>query len=485
MALSRRSFCAGLALQPGIATARAATPPHIVLILADDLGWGDLGCYNRDSRIPTPNLDKLATQGVRFTDMHSPSAVCTPTRYGLLTGRYCWRSRLKRGVLQGYSPNLIEEGRLTLASLLKERGYYTAGVGKWHLGLGDRERVDFDQPLTPGPREHGFDYYFGIPASLDMAPYLYFENDRVVERATAQTPGSGGGNPRGAFWRAGAIAPHFDIGEVMPTLTRKAVSIVKERAAKRSPFFLYFPMSGPHTPWMPRDGFRGRSRAGEYGDFVTQIDDSVRQVLAAIEEGGIAKNTLVLFTSDNGAYWPPDQIERYGHRSNAGWRGMKADIFDGGHRVPFLARWPGRTRPGSTCADLGCLTDVVATVAEMTSSRLPREAAEDSFSFLAACTGGARGSSPRRESVIHHSSQGMFAIREGRWKLIAGRGSGGFTKPVVVTPGPGEPAAELYDLSRDPAETENLYLKESGEARRLTGILERAKAEGRTRPAGV
>lgn len=456
--------------------------PNIVLILADDLGYGDLTCYNPKSGIATRSLDRLAGEGVRFTDMHSPSAVCTPTRYGLLTGRYCWRSRLQRGVLQGNSPNLIEEGRLTLPSLLKDRGYYTAGVGKWHLGLGSRNHTDFDQPLSPGPREHGFDYYFGIPASLDMAPYLYFENDRVVERATARTPGSGGTIPRGAFWRAGAIAPHFDIGEVMPTITGKAASIVKERAARKSPFFLYFPMTGPHTPWMPRASFRGKSTAGEYGDFVAQIDDSVRQVLDAIEDGGIRDNTLVLFASDNGAYWTPDEIARYGHRANNGWRGMKADIFDGGHRVPFLARWPAMVKAGQTCDDLGCLTDVVATTADLTRTKLPKDAAEDSFSLLPAMTGTHRGRGPRRESVIHHSSQGMFSIREKRWKLITGRGSGGFTKPVSVTPAPDEPAGELYDMSRDPAETGNLYEKEPKVVKRLTTLLEEAKTAGRTRP---
>jgi arylsulfatase A len=475
MSLTRRSFCASLAALP------ARPPrPNIVLMLADDLGWGDLRCYNPDSHIPTPNLDRLAGQGVRFTDMHSPSSVCTPTRYGLLTGRYCWRSRLKSGVLQGYSPNLIEEGRLTLPSLLRAQGYFTAGVGKWHLGLGTRERVDFDQPLTPGPTQHGFDSYFGIPASLDMPPYLYIENNRVVEPATLHTPGSGGGVTKGPFWREGAIAPHFDIGEVMPTLTQQAVSVVRERTKRREqPFFLYFPMTGPHTPWMPRAPFRGRSRAGDYGDFVAQIDDTVRQVLKALDDSGAARNTLVLFASDNGAYWPPEEIERYGHRSNDRWRGMKADIYDAGHRVPFLARWPGRIPARAVRGDLGCLTDVFATLADALQVPLPRDAAEDSFSQWSALTGAAGGS---RESVIHHSSQGMFALRRSNWKLNAGRGSGGFTKPVSITPGPGEPAGELYDIQRDPAEARNLYAEQPDVVARLSAELEQAQRAGRTRP---
>src|SRR5712692_7578911 len=237
---TRRRFCQTVACGASALRQGAAQPrlPNIVYVLCDDLGWGDLGCYNPESAIPTPNADRLASQGVRFTDMHSPSAVCTPTRYGILTGRYCWRSRLKKGVLWGYSPNLIEQGRLTIPTMLRQRGYYTAGVGKWHLGLGSAEKADYTQRLTPGPRDHGFDYYFGIPASLDMEPYLYIENDHAVEQPTAQTPGSK--EPRGLFWRPGPIAPHFKIPEVLPTLTSKAISLIADRAVKPSqPFFLY------------------------------------------------------------------------------------------------------------------------------------------------------------------------------------------------------------------------------------------------------
>lgn len=475
-----RRHCLGALAGAALVSGAAPKRPNIVVILADDLGWGDLRCYNRESKIPTPNLDRFASQGVRFTDMHSPSSVCTPTRYGLLTGRYCWRSRLKSGVLEGYSPNLIEDGRPTLASLLRAGGYYTAGVGKWHLGLGTQEKTDYDQPLSPGPNQHGFDYYFGIPASLDMPPYLYFENERVVEKAAGQTPGSGGGSTRGPFWRAGAIAPGFDIGEVMPVLTNKAVSIVRERARAAAPFFLYFPMTGPHTPWMPTAGFRGRSRAGDYGDFVAQIDDSAGQVLRAIDAAGIANNTLVIFASDNGGYWPNDLIERYAHRSNAGWRGMKADIYDAGHRVPFIARWSGRIPAGKVRADLGCLTDIPATGLDAAGIALPAGAVEDSFSHWTALTG-ARQATARRDFAIHHSSQGMFALRQGRWKLNFGRGSGGFTQPVKIEPGPGEPAGELYDLERDPAETENLYQREPAVVARLTELFEKSKSGGRTR----
>lgn len=377
-ALSRRDFCKSVGLASLASTLPAAeSRPNIVYILADDLGWGDLGCYNRESAVPTPNADRLAAQGIRFTDMHSPSAVCTPTRYGVLTGRYCWRTSLKKGVLWGYSPNLIETGRMTVASLLKAQGYYTAGVGKWHLGLGTAEKVDYTKPLRPGPLDHGFDYYFGIPASLDMDPYLYFENDRTVEQPTAHTEGRN--EPRGVFWRPGPIAPGLKIDQVLPTLTQKAVSVLRERAAKPGqPFFLYFPLTAPHTPWVPNDEFRGRSKAGDYGDFTAQVDAALGEVMRTLEETGLAHSTLIVFTSDNGAHWTPEDKEKFTHRANAGWRGMKADIWEAGHRVPFVARWPGKIRPGAVAEELGCLTDLLATVAEITGQKLPDDAGEDS-----------------------------------------------------------------------------------------------------------
>lgn len=462
-------------MAPALAAERL---PNIVYILADDLGWGDLRCYNPASGVPTPHADRLASQGVRFTDMHSPSAVCTPTRYGIMTGRYCWRSRLKSGVLWGYSPNLIEPGRLTVPAMLKARGYYTAGVGKWHLGLGEREKADYTQPLRPGPVTHGFDYYFGIPASLDMDPYLYFENDRVVEAPTAHTEGSK--TPRGVFWRPGGIAPGLKMEEVLPTLTRKAVSIVKERAKKPQPFFLYFPLSAPHTPWVPLREWRGKSEAGDYGDFVAQVDDTVGQVLRALDESGAASNTLVIFTSDNGADWKPEDKERFAHRANAAWRGEKADIWDGGHRIPFLARWPGRIAAGTKSDELGCLTDLMATAGEIAGAKLPANAGEDSYSLLPALLG--RRGKPIREAVVHHSVDGVFGIRQGEWKLALGLGSGGFSQPKRIEPKPGGPRGQLYNIARDPAEKENLWLKHPEIVARLTALLEKYQREGRSRP---
>jgi arylsulfatase A-like enzyme len=478
--LNRRQFlgAAGAAIPAAGEFGASAARPNIIYVLADDLGWGDLRCYNAKSAIPTPRADRLAREGMRFTDMHSNSAVCTPTRYGILTGRYAWRTRLKQGVLWGESPNLIEPGRLTLPAMLKKQGYYTAGLGKWHLGLGSAEKTDYSKPLRPGPVDHGFDYYFGIPASLDMEPYLYFENDRAVEQPTATIEGRS--EPRGVFYRGGRIAPKFKIDQVLPTLTAKAAQIVRERARQGQPFFLYIALTGPHTPWVPAREFRGRSQAGLYGDFVTQVDDTLGQVLSAVDEAGIAENTVVVFTSDNGADWKISDKDEFTHRANADWRGEKADIWEGGHRIPFLLRWPGKVKPGSVSDELGCLTDFMATAAEIVDFKLPRDAAEDSYSLLAAYLG--RKGKPVRETIVHHSVDGMFSIRQGQWKLELGLGSGGFSSPKREEPQPGGPAGQLYNLKQDPGETENLYLKRADVVERLTALLERYKKQGHSRP---
>ena len=486
MSHNRRDFCKAVACGWSALPARLAgaerSLPNIVYVLADDLGWGDLDCYNPDSVAPTPHANRFAGGGMRFTDMHSPSAVCTPTRYGILTGRYCWRSRLKKGVLQGYSPSLIEPGRLTVPAMLRQRGYYTAGVGKWHLGLGDREKTDYTRPLRPGPLDKGFDYYFGIPSSLDFEPYLFFENDRVVEQPSSHTKGSAQ-PPRGVFWRPGAIAPHFKFPKVLPTLADKAVSIVRERGrSPKQPFFLYFALSAPHTPWVPVQPFLGRSKAGLYGDFVAQVDDTFGRVLRALDDAKLADNTLVVFTSDNGAHWTPEDKARWPHLANAHWRGMKADIWDAGHRIPFLARWPERIQPNTTCDQLGCLTDLMATAAGILDFKLPNDAGEDSYDLLPALLGRAR--APIREAVVHHSNQGMFSVRSRNWKLELGLGSGGFSTPVHVDPAQGGPQGQLYDLSKDPAESDNVYLKHPDVVARLTALLDRYREQGYSRPWG-
>jgi arylsulfatase A-like enzyme len=455
-------------------------PPNVVLVLCDDLGYGDPVCYNKDSKIPTPNIDRLATQGMRFTDAHTPSAVCTPTRYGVLTGRYCWRTSLKSGVLDGYAPLLIEPGRLTLPALLKQHGYVTACIGKWHLGLGNAKPTDYGKPLRPGPNAVGFDTFFGIPASLDMPPYVFVENEAVTVAPTATIAASEmrrkGGN---GFWRAGAIAPGFRHVDVLPTLTDKAAEYIRKQSPDK-PFFLYLALTAPHTPWVPTDEFRGKSGAGYYGDFVSQVDATLGRVVRALDDARLADDTLLIFTSDNGAHWLPGDIEQWRHRANDGLRGQKADIWDGGHRVPFVARWPGKIAAGGTSQELICLTDFLATAADLVGTTLPADAGEDSFDLLPVLLG-RDPRRPVREAVVHHSSDGTFGIRQGPWKLCLGLGSHGFSAPQDVKPQPGGPRGQLYNLDDDPEEKHNLWLEKPDVVERQTALLDRYRAKGRSR----
>ncbi|HEX41209.1 MAG TPA: twin-arginine translocation signal domain-containing protein [Phycisphaerales bacterium] len=466
-------------------------PPNIVFILADDLGYGDPRCYNTQSKVPTPELDRLAGEGIRFTDAHTPSAVCTPTRYGFLTGRYCWRSRLKSGVLWGYSEPLIEADRLTVASLLRRHRYNTGCIGKWHLGLGwvpkdpakrsGEGNVDYDQPVTHGPQALGFDYSYIIPASLDMDPYCWLENGRVIEAPTEYTPDSkrrwDGGE---GYWRGGPIAPSFDFYGVLPTITAKSVEFI-ERQEAATPFFLYVPLNAPHTPWMPTKEFRGKSEADWYGDFVAQTDACIGQIVQALDKLGFGDNTLVIVTSDNGSHWPVEQIQQFDHRANGPWRGQKADIHEGGHRVPFLCRWPGRIKPGTQSSQTICLTDLMATCAAVVGESLAPDAGQDSYNILPAMLDPGL-SEPIRKAVVHHSPSGMFSIRQGPWKLILGLGTGGFTRPATVEPKPDGPKGQLYNLQDDPAEQKNLWMEQPEIVKRLTALLERYQQQGHSRP---
>jgi len=444
----------------------AAAPPNVVFILADDMGYGDVAALNPDGKIATPNLDRLAAGGMHFTDAHTSSSVCTPTRYGLLTGRYNWRTRLKQGVLYGYDRRLIEPGRMTLASLLRTAGYHTACVGKWHLGWSwplkgggiadgdkDAERVDFSQPISDGPLDVGFDYFFGISASLDMPPYVYVENNECTAEPTAQVA-------KGVFGRPGAAVPGLTPEQVLPDLTDKAVAYIESRTSansKQQPFFLYFPLPAPHTPIAPTPEWIGKSGINLYCDFVMQVDDTVGQVMSAVERAGVADNTLFVFSADNGCSPAAKlaEIHAAGHRPNHHFRGHKADIFDGGHRVPFIVRWPARIEPGASSNQLVCLTDFLATCAEITGNALPKGAGEDSVSILPALLGTDDG--PLRDAVVHHSIRGEFAIRRGDWKLALCPGSGGWSRPRPDSPAAKKlPPVQLYNMRQDVSETNNL-----------------------------
>lgn len=451
----------------------ASRLPNIVVIMADDMGYGDVGVYNVESRIPTPHMDRLAQAGMRFTDAHAPSSVCTPTRYALLTGRYAWRTPpLERGVTRGYDPLIIDTTRQTIASMLKSAGYRTAVIGKWHLGLGSEKPTDYFRPLAPGPRSLGFDYYYGIPASLDMPPYVWVENESVVEAPTDSTQDT---MPCciGAFWRGGAMAPDFDHAAVLPVITEKAIQYIQEHAAAAhgQPMFLYVPLAAPHTPWLPSEDYQGASQAGEYGDFTVQVDAAVGAMADALDQSGIGENTLLIVMSDNGAYWRPQEIAQYDHRANHHWRGMKGDIHEGGHRVPFIARWPERIAVGSVTNQLTTHTDLLATFAAVARTSPATGTAEDSHNLLPVLRGG----EPFERAAVHHSSEGMVAIRQGPWKLIEGQGSGGFT-PVAVAPE--DPQGQLYHLGEDPGEARNLYLDEPDHTARLHAILASIRDRG-------
>ena len=489
-----------------LAASPAPPRPNVVLILADDLGYGDVGCYNPFSRIPTPHMDRLAAEGVRLTDAHAASAVCTPSRYALLTGRYCWRTPLQRRVLYNYEPPLIEQGRLTLASLLKEQGYRTACFGKWHLGLWftasggaslsltrplpDRslsERIDFTQPVGGGPTALGFDEaFYTAGCSTDQEPYCFIEGDRCLGMEHAAYR-----RPHGS-WRSGMTAADWDNETVDLAFTERAVAFITRQSRRRQPFFLYLPLSAPHSPHLPPELVRGASAAGPRGDQVALVDWCVGRVAEALQRGGVADDTLLIVTSDNGPLigstprpGDPEGSARMdgGHRSAGDLRGYKAMIYDGGHREPFIARWPRAIAAGRESDALVCLSDLLATCAAIVGAKLPEESGEDSVNVLAALTGGEGrpATAPPRTDLIHHSGAGVFALRcdedEARWKMIFesagdGRGSG---------PSPGS-TGQLYDLTRDLAETTNLWHHHPEVVRALTVHLAAQRSASRSVP---
>lgn len=432
--------------------------PNIVVILVDDMGYGDPGCYNANSKIPTPVIDRLAEEGMRFTDAHSTGPLCHPSRYGLMTGQYPFRTDISVWRTQA----TIKEDQVTLASQLGSAGYRTAMVGKWHLGFNEE---GYDKPLPGGPVDRGFDSYFGIRASTDIPPYFYIRDDRAVEPPvdSIEASSSEGWSPiQGAFWRAGGIAPGLELKDVLPRFTEEAVSVIETHSGGEGPdqpLFLYLAYPAPHTPWLPTGEFEGASGAGMYGDFMAMVDANIGQVLAALEKAGMDENTLVIFSSDNGPVWYDTDMERFGHDATGGLRGMKGDAWEAGHRMPFIVRWPGEVEPGSESHRTICFTDVLATAAELTCTELPEGAGQDSYSFYPELTGNAAGN-PARPPIVMRSANGTMMIRSGDWKLIKGLGSGGFSKPGRVEPGPGDPAGQLYNLAKDRGEQNNLYLEQ-------------------------
>jgi len=473
--------------------------PNIVVILADDIGFGDFGCFNPSSRIPTPRIDALAKDGVVFTDAHSSSAVCTPSRYGLLTGRYCWKTSLTRGVLFGYEPPLIEPDRPTMASILRTAGYRTACIGKWHLGLGyatregrsvdftrplpwpdaeraEEESIDFSAPVTGGPLALGFDSFFGTSGCATcQPPYGFIDGDRFV------TPPSIYVDAFPATGRPGMTSPGWDHAEADPTFARRAVDFISSQKGSSRPFFLYLAASAAHEPCIeevvPRFA-RGKSAAGPRGDLVWLFDWMVGQVVDALAKIGQLEDTAIFVTSDNGAL-PGDRIltaagdvvyRTWGHASCGNWRGYKAHIWEGGHREPLVVHWPRGIPGGTRCPALVGLNDLAATVAAIAGAALPAGAAEDSRSIVPLLEG-RQPAAPVRSDLIHHSGTGVFSIRRDTWKLVhESEGSGGWPPPAGEPPVPGSPG-QLYDLARDPAEKNNLFHREKAIARELTELL--------------
>lgn len=465
----------------------AASTPNIVVILSDDYGYGSATCYGADPElIQTPNIDRLAREGRRFTDANTTSSVCSPTRYSLLTGRYCWRTSLQHEVLGTLSPLHLEPGRLNLASLLKQRGYRTAAIGKWHLGYGTDPRVDYRRELKPGPLEIGFDYHFGVPANHGDISGVYVEDHRVWGlRSDQLSPKSSGQNFKGAPY-LGLDAPHRVDPEVMPLLTDKAVDWI-EQQNQQTPFFLYFTPVAIHNPVTPSPETQGSSKAGPYGDWIHELDDSVGRVLDALDRKHLAENTLVLFTSDNGGVNKPTQAGEATEALQAGlkisgpFRGGKHDVWEGGFRVPYLVRWPGRVPAGSVCDQTVSLVDTLATVAALVDHSLPpaEVAAEDSYNVLPAWLG-EDGGVPIRPDLILHSADGNYAIRRDRWKWIEGDYHPD-TRLGAIRLRSDQFQRQLYDLSADIAESYELSSQHQQVAWELEVLLDRYRRGGYSR----
>jgi len=475
--------------------------PNIVVVLADDLGYGDLSVYAENNKIKTPHLDQMAKEGLRFTDAHTPAAVCTPTRYGFLTGRYNWRSTLKKGVLTGNSNALIPQDRTTIATLLNKKNYHTAFIGKWHLGWNwatktgmvkrgdgwnpqDFEHIDFAKPIEQGPNSLGFDYSYGHSGSLDMAPFVYVENNLPTAIPTSSTVNKG----RYSWWREGPTAPDFIHEEVTPNFFERSIKYIEARSKEENPFFLYLALPSPHTPILPTQPWQGKSGLNPYGDFTMMVDTYMGKLLQSLKDLGIEDNTLVLFTSDNGCSPAAkiDEMQAKGHFPSGPFRGHKADLYEGGHRVPFIVKWPAVIPKETVSHQTICLTDLLATFADITNYKLKENEGEDSYSLLQLLMQPTI-TKPLREATVHHSIEGNFAIRKGDWKLLLNAGSGGWSSPTPkeVKNNPALPQVQLYNLKEDPQEAHNVEADHPEKVAALQKLLSRYILEGRSTPGAA
>lgn len=467
--------------------------PNIIYILADDMGIGDVKAYNPNGKIMTPNIDRLAAEGMKFMDAHTNSSVCTPTRYGILTGRYAWRTHLKKGVLGGHSAHLIEPSRETVASLLKKQGYSTACVGKWHLGMdwpstdgkdiraSKPTNVDFKAPIQNGPLALGFDYFFGIAGSLNMDPHAYVENHFLLgileyHKTLDDVAARGFIQPAKPGW----IAKEYEQEKVLAELANKTTSWIRQNADK--PFFVYLPLPSPHSPIVPSDEFKGKS-INEHGDFCMESDWVVGEVLKTLDELNLTENTIVIYTSDNGTS-PKAQIKEMqekGHYTVLNYRGLKGTLWEGGHRVPFVVRWPKGIKSGTKNNDPICTTDLFETCADLFKLKTASKFAEDSYSFLPALKGNALAHTDQR-MIVHHSDKGIFSVRRGKWKLTFANDGGSNRKNPKDKPVINDSEFLLFDMDKDPEESSNLYAENPELVKALKKQLAAIVQNGRSNP---
>ncbi len=478
--------------------------PNILVLYADDLGFGDLGCYNPDSKIPTPNLDRLAAEGMRFTDGHSSSGICSPSRYALLTGRHHWRDF--HGIVGVFGNSVFKPERLTMPEMFQQQGYTTSAIGKWHLGwdwdaikepgakpIGSGNNAawshmafDWSKSIPNGPLAHGFDHYFGDTV-INFPPYAWIEDDKLVKAPDTMMDTAKWKPIKEGNWecRPGPMVSDWDPYQNIPTTTRRGVDFIRAQANSAKPFFLYFAFPSPHAPIIPNDKFDGKSQAGPYGDFVVETDDACGQLLRALEDSGLANNTIVVFTADNGPEkYAYARDENFGHWSAHPLRGLKRDIYEGGHHVPYLIKWPGLTKPGSVSDALVSQIDLLATFAAALSFELPRDCAEDSHDLLPLIRGEVQSV---RTTHVHNTREGDYAIRHGDWLLIdaqdgymSGRNAAWEKRHDYLEDN--DLPVELYNLKEDVGQRHNLADREPKKVAELKSLLAKIREQGYSAP---